>query len=171
MNILIKNILIPLIVGVATPFIVDWIRKLIHREPLSKKERVVIGAMVTVAIAMVILLLPPYDISNVTWCSDTDQSVKVTGRLTTRLLRTSVGDNEVQVKIFPVGGDRPVFPEKFSRTSADGMFVVTFPSLPLPLADKGYLVNTAYKYSMLSVWERWQIKDFKMGDLSQCPSP
>ncbi|MBI5954993.1 MAG: hypothetical protein HY865_25320 [Chloroflexi bacterium] len=172
MDILIKNILVPLIIGVVTPFIVDWIRtKLQHHESLSPKERVIIGAVVAVAIAVALLFLPPSNVSGVNWCLDSNQSVKVTGRLTTSLLGTSVGDGEVQVKIFPVGGDRPIFPEKFARTSADGMFAVTFPPLPLPLTDKGYLVNTAYKYYILSALERWQITDFRMGDLSRCPIP
>lgn len=172
MDILIKNILIPLLVGVVTPFIVDWIRtKLQHHESLSPKERVVIGAGVAVAVAVGILVLPPYSVSSVNWCTDSSQSVKVTGRLTTSLLGTSVGDGEIQVKIFPVGGDRPVFPEKFARTSADGMLTVTFPPLSLPLSDKGYLANIAYKRFILSVWERWDMNDFKMGDLSQCPTP
>jgi hypothetical protein len=172
MDTLIKNILIPLMIGIVTPFIVDWIRTRVqHRESLSAKKRVIIGAVVAAAIMAVLLLLPPYAISGVNWCLDSNQSVKVTGRLTTNPLGTAVGDSEVQVKIFSVGGDRPIFPEKFARTSADGMFSVAFPQLPLPLADKGYLVNTAYKYFILSAWEKWQIADFRMGDLSQCPTP
>ena len=172
MDILTKNILIPLVIGVATPFIVDWIRtKIQHRQSLSPRDRVVIGTVVAVAIAIVLLSLPPYSVSGVNWCSDSNQSVKVTGRLTASLFGTPVGDCEVQVKIFPIGEDRPIFPAKFSKTSADGMFAVKFPSFPLPLEDKGYLVNTAYKYDILFIWERWKITDFRMGDLSQCPTP
>lgn len=110
-------------------------------------------------------------VASVNWCLDSNQAVKTTGRLTTRLLGTAVGDGEVQVKVFPVGENRPIFPEKFVRTAADGTFVVTLPPLQPPLADKGYLVNIAYKYYILSVWERWQITDFRMGDLFQCPNP
>jgi|GEM_PF-2182755 len=170
MDILIKGIL-TLIIGVATPFVVDWIRAKRQQPSLSPRERVTIGAVVVVVIAVGFLVLPPYNVSGVTWCIDSNQSVKVTGRLTTSLLGTSVSDGEVQVKIFPVGGDRPIFPEKIARTSADGMFTVTFPPLPSPPADKGYLINTAYKRYILSVWERWEINDFRMGDLSRCPTP
>ncbi len=148
--------------------IANWIRQW-QDKPLTRRDGAIIFLAVAGVIAVVLLFLPPYNVSDVNWCEDPNQSVKVSGRLATRFLGTSVGDEEIQIKIFPVGEDRPIAPEKIARTTTDGMFAVTF-SPPLLSTYKNYLINTAYKNYILSVWERWQISDFKMGDLSQCPT-
>ncbi len=166
MDALIKYIVVPLVIGVATPFIVEWVRSKRDQPILSPRERILIGGAAAVAIAVVLLVLPPYNISSVSWCTDANQSVKVTGRLTTNLLGTPVGDGEMQVKIFGIGQDRPLFPEKFARTTADGTFATNFPSVAQ--TERGYLVNIAYKRFILNFLERWEINDFRMGDLESC---
>jgi hypothetical protein len=168
-DILVQNIFIPLVIGVITPFIVEWIKNR-GRLPLSWsiKKRATVGAVAAVIFAVgFFLFLPPYKVSRVGWCKASDQEIKVTGRLTVSLLGTSADNGEVQVKIYQIGEDHPVAPEEFARTSADGMFDVIFRLSPTP-TDKPYLVNVAYKYRALFLWERWQISDFTMGGIKQC---
>jgi len=170
MDIVMSYILIPLVVGVVGQFVADGIKT--HREGvrLILRERVIIGAIVAVIVGVGLLLWPPYKPSAVNWCIDANQAVRVTGRLTWSLLGTPVSDGEVQIKIFPLGQDSPISREKIARTTADGIFTVTF-APPLPSADRQYLINTAYKREILGLMERWEIEDFRMGDLSRCPVP
>jgi hypothetical protein len=170
MDLLILNIILPLTLGVVTTLLVDWIRTKRQHPSLSVKERVIIGAVVALTIAVVILFLPPYKVSGINWCVDSNQSIKVTGRLTTWLLGMPASDGEVQIKIFPVGENSPIWREKVARTSQDGTFTITFLP-PLPPADKQYLINTAYNRRILSLWEKWEISDFRMGELSRCSIP
>ncbi len=169
MNFIIINLVIPLVIGVLASFIAASIIKG-QGKSLTRRDSAIFSLVVAGVIAIGFLLfLSPYSISGVNWCADSNQSVNVTGQLIAKIIRTSVRDEEVQIKIFVVGEDHPIVPGKNARTSADGMFAVTFPP-PLPSADKNYLINTAYKHYILFIWEKWEIFDFKVGDLSQCPT-
>ena len=167
MDSLILYAVLPVFTSVVSTMISNWIVERSKGRSLTRKMRIAIVALVAVLIAGGLLLfLPPYKVSRVEWCRVSEQELSVKGRLNTRL-GTPADDEEVQIKIFPAGANSPLgAQEAFGRTSADGNFDIKI-RLSLP-ADNRYLINTAYKYSTLSV-ERWQVSDFRMGDIRPCP--
>ncbi len=147
----------------------DSFKKPKNSRHVLRKRNIIIGVVIAVII-IVGLFIPPYNVSDVNWCANSGQSVEVIGRLTTKLLKTSVSDGLVQIKVFEIGSPFQHSEDtKYATTSADGWFAVTFPP-PIPSADKTYIINVAYSYNYLLLGERWKISNFGVGALLPCPT-
>jgi hypothetical protein len=172
MDIFFEKILIPILVGVATPLIAKGlVRVFAPDKTLGWKAIVGIGVVVMVVAAIVISLLAPYKVTGISWCLRADGTVRVTGRLARTILGSSVPGYAVQTKIYEAGrGDPPFKSAKFATTGVDGTFTTEFPP-PAPIAGTPYLINTAYKYDTFLSKERWEISDFGVGDPPSCANP
>ena len=127
-----------------------------------------VGVILVIVTAIMISLVPPHKVTDVSWCLQADETTRVTGRLTRTLIGSSVADHLVQIKIYEAGqGDPPFKMALFAMTDAEGVFTVEF-SPPAPTSGTLHLINTAYMYNLWLLGERWEIRDFFMGPPQSC---
>ena len=167
MHFFVEKIVIPLVVGIIVAVIIRFIAVIMDK-PLKWNVIFAVAILATIVSIIVIINLPPYKVTDVKWCSEENDEVRITGRLLTGIFGFSVPNRVVQVKVYVAGqGDPPFKEAKVPRTDIDGTFGVKFPP-PAPSSRKLYVINTAYKYDTPLRKGMWKIKDFNAGDPSAC---
>jgi len=131
--------ILPLIVGILGGVIVQLI---------TKKRKFAVGTTIIIAVFCFgwFLYLPPYKVTDVHWCLNNDDSVKVTGRLSTLIFGKSVPDCPLRVNLRSVSKIISPFPEADQLvTDIEGRFEERFPP-PAPRPKKLYFVNIEYDF-------------------------
>lgn len=159
---MLPEILYPLIISLIGGLIVYYLTK------GTKKSLATAVILFVTALFGPSIIIPPYNVANVDWCITSNNSLEVTGDLTS-LLGSSIANYPVQIKIYIAGEGEPPFKSaRWKSTDSHGKFVVEY-GTPMPNPDTNYLVNAVYRYDSI-LGEKWKITDFYMGSPLRCPS-
>lgn len=124
------------------------------------------GIFILVCLIIFTYVIPPYSITNTSWCLTSQGTTEVKGYVIHSIFRRPAMDVTIQVKIFPAGSSYPLQDREFGNTDVNGVFFV---ELKPPQPTRGmYLINTAYNFDSPFWRDRWYIKDFGKSNPPAC---
>ncbi len=167
MEFIVKQIVIPILTGVATSILAKQVLALL-KVPLARNVILTIGLAIALLTAALILPSPPYKVTSANFCQKSDASLLVTGSLATFIVGSPVSDYPVQVSIFGLGDKVPSKGPEWTTTGLAGEFRIEFPP-PSLSPNRAYLINAAYNYDAVLLGKKWSMSDFTRGRPSPCP--
>ncbi len=160
MDQIIATFLLPLVLGIAGSIVANRLTD-------KRSVTIAVGTLLFLIIAIPTLLVPPYAVEGVTWCSN-DAGTQVSGHVRTRPWGSPVANQAVQVKVYEEGkGEPPTLGPTTATTDEAGIFKAGMIGLKVR-PDPGFVINVVYLWNPVLLGERWTKFDTKHGWPQSC---